>query len=48
MTLGEFRELTKAMPESAVLEFYHYNILGGYAKVCEIDFIEEPDTIVMY
>lgn len=47
MTLKEFRELTKDMPENAILEFYHYNILGGRKKVKDAEYIEEDNTIEM-
>ena len=45
MTLKEFRELTKDIPEDAVLEIYHRNILGGYAKVTDVQYIKEDNTI---
>ena len=45
MTLKEFRERTKDMPENAILEFYHYALIGSYAKVREVEFIEEDGTI---
>ena len=45
MTLKEFRELTKDMPEDAILEFYHRNILGGYVKVRDVQYIKDDNTI---
>ena len=45
MTLKEFREMTKDMPEDAILEFYHRNILGGYAKVTDVEYVKEDNTI---
>ena len=45
MTLKEFREFTEDMSEDAVLEFYHRNILGGYAKVTDVQYIKDDNTI---
>ena len=47
MTLKEFREFIEDMPEDAVLEFYHRNILSGYAKVNDAEYITEDNTITL-
>ena len=47
MTKKELLEAIKDMPEDAVLEFYHRNILGGYAKVTDVEYIKEDNTITL-
>ena len=47
MTKKELLEAIKDMPEDAILEFYHYNILGGYAKVRDAQYIKEDNTITL-
>jgi hypothetical protein len=41
MTLGEFRELTKDMPESASLEFFQDAYCSGYKKISEVELMED-------
>lgn len=41
MTLGEFRELTKDMPESASLEFFQAAYCSGYKKIGEVELLED-------
>ena len=45
MTKKELLEAIKDMPMDAILEFYHRNILGGYAKVTDVQYIKEDNTI---
>ena len=45
MTKKELLDAIKDMPEDAVLEFYHRNILGGYVKVRDAEYIKEDNTI---
>ena len=45
MTKKDLLEAIKDMPEDAVLEFYHRNILGGYVKVRDAEYIKEDNTI---
>ena len=47
MTKKDLLEATKDMPEDAILEFYHRNILGGYAKVTDVEYIQEDNTITI-
>lgn len=41
MTLGEFRELTKDMPEDAVLKTYQAAYCSGYKKIAEVELLED-------
>ena len=45
MTKKELLEALKDIPEDAVLEIYHRNILGGYAKVTDVEYVKEDNTI---
>ena len=47
MTKKELLEAIKDMPEDAILEIYHYNILGGYTKVTDVEYIKEDNTITV-
>lgn len=41
MTLGEFRELTKDMPEGASLEFFQAAYCSGYKKISEVELLDD-------
>lgn len=46
MTLKEFREATKDMPENSTIEFYHPRLTGsGYATVDNVDYIKDENII---
>ena len=47
MTLGEFRELTKDMPESASLEFFQAAYCSGYKKVGEYNNLQQVTPITL-
>ena len=47
MTKKELLEAIKDMPEDAILEFYHRNILSGYVTVTDAEYIKEDNTITL-
>ena len=47
MTKKDLLEAIKDMPEDAKIEFYHYSLLGGYAKVYNAELVDDGDTILL-
>ena len=47
LTKKELLEAIEDMPMDAILEIYHHNILGGYAKVNDVEHIKEDNTITI-
>ena len=45
LTKKDLLEAIEDMPEDAVLEIYHRNILGGYIKITNVQYIKEDNTI---
>lgn len=48
MTKAELLEAIKDMPDNAKVEFFHYDLLTGYATVNKAEYNEETDTITLY
>ena len=47
MTKKELLEAIKDMPDDAVVEFYSYEILGGYKKIRRTDYDTPTNTIIL-
>ena len=47
MTKAELIEAIKDMPDNAQVEFFHYDLLTGYKKVCNAEYNEELNKITL-